>query len=51
MAVPISTYIGRFVGSTTLPLFIGFLICSGLSLIILAYLQLAAKKELAALKE
>jgi len=38
MAVPISTFIGRYVSQSALPLFIGFLICSGLSLFILAYL-------------
>ncbi len=43
MAVPISTYIGKFVISTTLPLFIGFLICSILSMGILVYLKMAAK--------
>jgi len=39
MAVPISTYIGRFVDDTALPLFIGFSICGALSLIILFYLK------------
>lgn len=39
MAVPISTWIGRYISDTTLPLFIGFLICSLLSLLILAYLK------------
>ena len=43
MAVPISTYIGRFVTNSALPLFIGFLVCSGLSLIILAYIQVSQK--------
>ena len=44
MAVPISTYIGRFVADTTLPLFTGFLICSILSIAILGYLKMDAKK-------
>lgn len=35
MAVPISTFIGRYVENSTLPLFIGFSVCSGLSLVIL----------------
>lgn len=35
MAVPISTFIGRFVEHTTLPMFIGFASCGGISLIIL----------------
>ena len=32
MAVPISTYIGNFINTTALPLFMGFLICGVLSL-------------------
>jgi DHA1 family bicyclomycin/chloramphenicol resistance-like MFS transporter len=39
MAVPISTWIGRFVGATALPLFIGFAICSFLAVLILLYLR------------
>jgi len=39
MAVPISTIIGRFVSNTALPLFIGFLVCSILSILILMYLK------------
>lgn len=34
MAVPIATYIGKFVVTTTLPLFVGFLVCGVLSLIL-----------------
>lgn len=45
MAVPISTYIGRFVTTTALPLFIGFSICALLSTTILFYLKLKAKKN------
>lgn len=45
MAVPISTYIGRFVIGTTLPLFIGFLICALLSIIILVYIKVAVKQQ------
>ncbi|WP_109438650.1 multidrug effflux MFS transporter [Aquimarina sp. AU119] len=45
MAVPISTYIGRFVITSTLPLFIGFLVCSILSIVILMYLKVSAKKN------
>ena len=44
MAVPISTYIGKFVGTTTLPVFIGFLVCSFLSLAILIYLKTMNKQ-------
>ncbi|MCW5519398.1 multidrug effflux MFS transporter [Aureitalea sp. L0-47] len=39
MAVPISTWIGRFVGETSLPLFIGFAICSSIAVLILLYLR------------
>ncbi len=46
MAVPISTYIGRFVVDSTLPLFIGFLVCAVLSIGILMYLKVSAKKTL-----
>jgi len=39
MAVPISTYIGRFVQDTALPLFVGFSICGLFSLFIIFYLR------------
>lgn len=39
MAVPISAFIGKYVETTTLPLFIGFSICSGISLLILGWLK------------
>jgi len=39
MAVPISTFIGRFVSDTALPLFMGFLFCSTLSILILVFLK------------
>ena len=41
MAVPISTYIGGVIASTTLPLFIGFSVCSSLSILIM----LAVKRD------
>ncbi|OGS74390.1 MAG: MFS transporter [Flavobacteria bacterium RIFCSPLOWO2_12_FULL_35_11] len=41
MAVPISTFIGKFVSATALPLFIGFLICSTMALLILVYLKVS----------
>jgi DHA1 family bicyclomycin/chloramphenicol resistance-like MFS transporter len=44
MAVPISTYIGKFVSNTTLPVFMGFLICSTLSIIVLIIIKLYTKK-------
>ncbi len=37
MAVPISAYIGKFVVSSVLPMFIGFLICGLISCLILAH--------------
>ncbi len=43
MAVPISTFIGRFVVQGTLPLFIGFSVCSAISLCILWYVKRSAK--------
>jgi DHA1 family bicyclomycin/chloramphenicol resistance-like MFS transporter len=43
MAVPISTFIGRFVVQGTLPLFIGFSACSGISLCILWYVKRPSK--------
>ena len=45
MAVPISTYIGRFVSDTALPLFIGFSICGFLSVLILIYLRSPKKQR------
>ncbi len=35
MAVPISTFVGRFLETSTLPVFIGFAICSGISILVL----------------
>jgi len=43
MAVPISTLIGKYVTSTTLPLFVGFSICGLLSVLILVYLKIYFK--------
>lgn len=40
MAVPIATYIGKFVVTTTLPLFVGFLVCGVLSLILFNLIHL-----------
>jgi DHA1 family bicyclomycin/chloramphenicol resistance-like MFS transporter len=45
MAVPISIYIGKFVDQTALPLFIGFLICSILSILIIMYLRFDSKRQ------
>lgn len=43
MAVPISTYIGKFIGNTALPLFVGFLICGLLSIFILLFIKIHRK--------
>lgn len=45
MAVPISIYIGQFVNQRALPLFIGFLICSLLSIFIITYLRIDTKRQ------
>tara|TARA_R110000772_G_scaffold259240_1_gene376806 strand:- start:67 stop:954 length:888 start_codon:yes stop_codon:yes gene_type:complete len=39
MAVPLSIYVGRFVSTTALPLFVSFLICSVFSIGILFYVK------------
>lgn len=44
MAVPIATFIGKFVTITSLPLFAGFAVCGTLSLILLAVLNRQKKK-------
>ncbi len=44
MAVPIGTFIGKYVTTTALPLFIGFTICGLLSVSILIYLKVYIKK-------
>lgn len=46
MAVPISTFIGKFTANTALPLFIGFSICGLLSIFILYYLKFIKLKAL-----
>ena len=50
MAVPISTFIGKFTATSALPLFIGFSICGFISLCILYYLK-ATKTSLIAKKD
>lgn len=50
MAVPISTFIGRNVTTSSLPLFVGFLICSAFSLLILLYVHKHEKKKSIVLK-
>lgn len=45
MAVPISIYIGKFIKDSALPLFVGFLVCSSLSLLIVTYMSIYAKRK------
>jgi len=45
MAVPISTFIGGYIVDTALPLFVGFLICGLLSILVLVYLRITAPKN------
>tara|TARA_R100001369_G_scaffold14731_1_gene29434 strand:+ start:2631 stop:3848 length:1218 start_codon:yes stop_codon:yes gene_type:complete len=45
MAVPISIFIGRFISGTALPLFIGFSVCAGVSLVLLIYLKMRGRKR------
>ena len=44
MAVPISIFIGRFIHGTALPIFVGFSICAGCSLVLLFYLKREKRK-------
>jgi len=46
MAVPLSIYIGAFVKTSVLPMFIGFTICSLISIGILYYIKGLRKKEI-----
>ncbi|CAM1365718.1 MFS transporter [Tenacibaculum litoreum] len=45
MAVPIATFIGKYVETTTLPLFMGFFICGALSLLLLNFTKLKPVNE------
>ncbi|MPQ46847.1 Bcr/CflA family efflux MFS transporter [Marinifilum sp. N1E240] len=45
MAVPIATFIGRFIDVTALPLFAGFAICGGISLLLIQYLKYLNKNN------
>jgi len=45
MAVPIAIYIGSFLTDTAYPIFIGFFICSALSLALVVYLNITQKKK------
>ncbi|MDE1206717.1 multidrug effflux MFS transporter [Tenacibaculum larymnensis] len=45
MAVPIATFIGKYVETTTLPLFMGFFVCGALSLLLLNFTKLKPVNE------
>jgi len=45
MAVPIATFIGSFIKTTALPLFIGFFVCGVLALLLIQYLKFYEKKK------
>jgi DHA1 family bicyclomycin/chloramphenicol resistance-like MFS transporter len=45
MAVPIATFIGGFLDTTALPLFIGFFVCGTISLFLIQYLNFSNKKK------
>ncbi|WP_394748858.1 multidrug effflux MFS transporter [Spongiimicrobium salis] len=49
MAVPISGFIGGYVVDSPLPLFLGFLVCASISLLILLYLKRSKKYKKQAL--
>jgi DHA1 family bicyclomycin/chloramphenicol resistance-like MFS transporter len=46
MAVPIATFIGSFINTTALPLFIGFFVCGVLALLLIQYLKFYEKKKI-----
>ncbi len=45
LAIPISTYIGRFIDTSVLPVFIGFMVCSALSVVLILLSNRAARKK------
>jgi DHA1 family bicyclomycin/chloramphenicol resistance-like MFS transporter len=45
MAVPIATFIGRFINTTALPLFIGFFFCGISALLLIQYLNFSNKEK------
>ena len=46
MAVPLATYLGRFIDNTGLPLFVGFGISGVFSLFLLQYLKFSNKNRI-----
>jgi len=45
IAVPLATFIGRFIELTAIPLFVGFAICGALSLLLIQYFKLSNKRS------
>ena len=45
MAVPIATFIGSYINTTALPLFIGFFVCGVIALLLIQYLNFSNKKK------
>lgn len=43
IAVPIGSYIGRFIDTSVLPLFVGFSICGGLAVLLIQYFKMSSK--------
>jgi DHA1 family bicyclomycin/chloramphenicol resistance-like MFS transporter len=50
MAVPIATFIGSFINKTALPLFVGFVFCGVIALLLIQYLNFANKKKASLIK-
>ena len=51
IAVPVATFIGRFIDTTALPVFVGFAVCGVLSLILILFFNISNKKASAKLKK
>jgi DHA1 family bicyclomycin/chloramphenicol resistance-like MFS transporter len=47
MAVPIATFVGSFIDTTALPLFIGFFFCGITGLLLIQYLNFSNRKKIA----
>ena len=50
MAVPIATFIGSFINKTALPLFVGFVFCGVIALLLIQYLNFSSKKKASLIK-
>lgn len=46
MAVPIATFIGSYISTSALPLFLGFLVCGTISLGLIQYLEFSKRKAI-----